>query len=76
RMEDYHRLDLSYTIKGKKKPGKNWQGEWNFSVYNAYGRKNPWTINFRQEEDNPNITYAEKTYLFSFVPAITYNFKF
>lgn len=76
RMEDYHRLDLSYTLKGKKKPGRSWQGEWNFSVYNAYGRKNPWTINFRQENDNPNITYAEKTYLFSFVPAITYDFKF
>ena len=76
RLPDYHRLDLSLTIGPKKKEGKLWQGEWNFSVYNAYGRKNTWAINFEQDNLNPDITYAEKTYLFSVVPAITYNFKF
>jgi len=76
RMPDYHRLDLSLTVKGKVKPNKRWSHEWNFSIYNAYGRKNAWTINFVQDENNPQITYAEKTYLFSFIPAITYNFKF
>jgi len=45
-------------------------------VYNAYGRKNVWAINFVKDEDNPNELQAQKTYLFSFVPAITYNFKF
>lgn len=76
RMPDYHRLDLSLTIKGKKKPNKKWSHEWNFTVYNAYGRKNAWTINFVQDKENPSVTYAEKTYLFSIIPAITYNFKF
>ncbi|MFW6370684.1 MAG: TonB-dependent receptor [Bacteroidota bacterium] len=76
RLPDYHRLDLSFTIGSKKKEGKLWQGEWNFSVYNAYGRKNTWAINFEQDYQDPDITYAEKTYLFSVVPAITYNFKF
>jgi len=76
RLPDYHRLDLSCTIKSKSKPGKKWQGEWNFSVYNAYARKNAWSISFLEEENNPNQTYAEKTYLFSFLPSITYNFKF
>ncbi len=76
RMPDYHRLDLAFTIKSKIKPNRKWNSEWNFSIYNAYGRKNAWAINFRQDKDNPEITYAEKTYLFSFIPAITYNFKF
>ncbi len=76
RFDNYHRLDISFTFKGKEKPGKSWHSEWNLSVYNAYGRKNTWAINFVQDENNPNVTYAEKTYLFSIIPAITYNFKF
>lgn len=76
RMPDYHRLDLSLTIKNKQKPNKKWSSEWNFTLYNAYGRKNAWSINFRQDKVNPDLTYAEMTYLFTFVPSITYNFKF
>ena len=76
RMPAYHRLDLSVTLKGKEKPGRKWRGEWNLSIYNAYARKNAWAINFKQEKDNPSVTYAEKTYLFSIIPAITYNFHF
>ncbi|MFZ4399503.1 MAG: TonB-dependent receptor [Bacteroidales bacterium] len=76
RMPDYHRLDLALTLKSKQKPNRKWSSEWVFSLYNAYGRKNAWAINFRQDKENPEITYAEKTYLFSFIPAITYNFKF
>jgi hypothetical protein len=76
RMEDYHRLDLSVALTGKNKPGRKWHGEWNLSVYNAYNRHNTWSINFLQDDKNPNITYAEKTYLFSVIPALTYNFKF
>ncbi len=76
RLPDYHRLDLSVTVRGKEKAGKRWSGEWVFSAYNAYARKNVWTLNFRQDSADPNVTYAEMTYLFSIVPAITYNFKF
>ena len=76
RMPDYHRLDLSVSLKGKEKPGKKWLGEWNLSVYNAYNRHNAWSINFTPDGTDPNITYAEKTYLFSVIPALTYNFKF
>jgi hypothetical protein len=76
RLPDYHRLDLSFTIRGKRKPERRWHGEWNFSVYNAYARKNVWTLNFVQDTENPDLTYAEMTYLFSIIPAITYNFTF
>jgi hypothetical protein len=74
RMPDYHRLDLSLTFKGK--PGKKWHDELNLSVYNVYNRHNAWSINFVQDASDPNITYAEKTYLFSVIPALTYNVKF
>ncbi|MDY0348853.1 MAG: TonB-dependent receptor [Tenuifilaceae bacterium] len=76
RYPDYHRLDLALSYRPRAKSGRKWRGEWNLSVYNAYNRKNAWTINFVQDSNNPNLSYAEKTYLFSIVPAITYNFKF
>ncbi len=76
RMPDYHRLDVSLTLKNKEKPNRRWKGEWNFSIYNAYGRKNAWVINFKEDPDNHDIMYAEKTYLFSILPSITYNFRF
>jgi hypothetical protein len=73
RFPDYHRLDVSVTLKNKLKPGRLWHGEWVFSMYNAYGRHNAWIINFVQDKQ---IGYAEQTYLFTFFPAITYNFNF
>jgi hypothetical protein len=76
RMPDYHRLDVSYVLKPKERPNRKWDWELNFSIYNAYGRKNAWTINFVQDKQNPELTYAEKTYLFSIIPAVTFNFEF
>ena len=73
RMPNYDRLDLSLTY--IPKPNKKWQGEWNFSLYNAYGKKNAWLITFDQDNFG-GIPYAEMFYLFSVVPSITYNFKF
>jgi hypothetical protein len=72
RMRDYHRLDLSLTVKNKPTPGRLWQGEWVFSLYNAYGRHNDWMLNFDLEKK-----VAQRTYLpFLYFPGITYNFSF
>jgi hypothetical protein len=76
RMPDYHRLDLSASLAGKEKPNRKWEWDLNLSLYNAYSRKNAWTINFVQDENDPNITHAEMTYLFPIIPALTFNFKF
>jgi len=46
------------------------------TVYNAYGHKNPFSIDFEQDADDPTKTNAVMTYLFTFVPSITYNFRF
>jgi hypothetical protein len=74
RKPDYHRLDLSLNYIPRPDSKKRWQGEWNFSVYNAYNQKNPWTIYFNQ--DSSGTPYGEMMYLFGIVPSITYNFKF
>lgn len=75
RKPDYHRLDLSCTYVPNPDSKKRWKSEWSFSIYNAYGRKNPYMITFDQEADT-GIPYAESIYLFNLVPSITYNFKF
>ena len=73
RMPDYHRMDASVVIR-LGKLNRKFQNDLNISVYNLYGRKNPWMINYRM--DNRGEPYAEMTYLFSMVPSITWNFSF
>jgi hypothetical protein len=75
RRPDYHRLDLSLGFIPHPRPGKRWQSEWNLSIYNAYGKKNPWMITYDQNA-NTGLPYAQMLYLFGVVPSITYNFKF
>ncbi|MDR2497374.1 MAG: TonB-dependent receptor [Tannerellaceae bacterium] len=75
RYPAYHRLDLS-AVWRLSSPGSRLKHELNLSLYNAYGRKNAWIIHFRPEDDRPNVMYAEKIYLFTFVPSITWNFSF
>jgi hypothetical protein len=73
RLPAYHRMDLGATYQGKQR--KHWQGEWAFSVYNVYGRENPFSIAFENNPDDPNRTQAVQTALFRWVPSISYNFK-
>ncbi len=74
RMPAYHRLDLSATLQGKKTD--KFDGSWTFSVYNVYGRENPYFIQFKDDPNNPQRTQAVQYSLFRWVPSITYNFKF
>jgi hypothetical protein len=73
-MPDYHRGDVSITLKNKEK--KNWESSWNLSVYNVYARKNAYTITFEPKEDTPEQFEAVRLALFSIIPSITYNFRF
>lgn len=74
RMPSYNRLDISATLLGKKT--KKFEGSWTFSVYNAYGRENPYFIQFQDDPANPEKTQAVQYSLFRWVPSVTYNFKF
>ncbi|WP_395064066.1 carboxypeptidase-like regulatory domain-containing protein [Flavobacterium sp.] len=71
----YHHLDISATLTPKHNEKKKWKGEWVFSVYNVYGRKNAASISFRQNQDTGN-NEAIKLSIFGMVPAVSYNFKF
>ena len=73
RMPAYHRLDLGATMQLQKK--KRWNSELAFSLYNAYGRQNAYTITFRDNKDDPGKTEAVKTSLFRWIPSVSYNFK-
>lgn len=74
RMPNYHRLDVGATKQLKTR--KRFSSELVFSIFNVYGRANAYQIDFRESEDNPEKTEAVKTSLFTFVPSISYNFKF
>ncbi|WP_310380072.1 TonB-dependent receptor [Flavobacterium sp.] len=74
-LPTYHHLDVSATYVPKPKPNKSWQGEWVFSIYNLYGRKNAASISFRQN-DTSGANEAIRLSIFGIVPGITYNFKF
>ncbi len=71
----YHHLDISATLTPKRSGNKRWKGEWVFSVYNLYARKNAASISFRQNQDSGQ-NEAIKLSIFGIVPAVSYNFKF
>ncbi len=84
RIPDYHRLDLGMSINNVWRGKKGRSGEDNIaiSVYNAYGRQNPFSIYFSQERGripvgSPVETNATQLSIIgSVIPAIAYNFKF
>lgn len=75
RLPDYHRIDISATLTPRKNKNRKLQGEWVFSIYNLYSRKNAASINFRRNVDT-GANEAVRTSIFGIVPAATYNFKF
>ncbi len=74
RMPAYHRLDIGATWLLKQK--KRFSSELTISLYNAYGRENAYTIQFRDNKDDPEKTEAVQTALFKYIPSVSYNFKF
>lgn len=78
RFPAYHRLDVGVTLRrGAKPAARAWaNGEWNFSIYNAYGRENTYLIDFRESETEPGRVDAVSVALFKWVPSISYDFRF
>jgi hypothetical protein len=77
RIPPYHRLDLAATLQGRKRTGKRKDDNWVFSVYNVYARKNPFSVFFQPNADNPVVTQAIRYSVFATaIPSVTYNFKF
>nr|WP_322626174.1 TonB-dependent receptor [uncultured Flavobacterium sp.] len=74
-LSAYHHLDLSATYIPKPDKTKGWQGEWVFSVYNAYARNNAASYSFGQNQDTGS-SEAKRLSIFGVMPSVTYNFKF
>ncbi len=81
RMPPYHRMDISITLDENLRKKRMWKGSWTLSVYNLYGRNNPYSIYYKKSipgEDNDFRRYS--LYKLSVigipVPSLTYNFKF
>ena len=75
RLPDYHRLDLSATIIMNRRTTR-FHNELNISFYNAYNRKNPFTIYFEPDKEDNNAMKAYKMSMFGIIPAVTWNFRF
>lgn len=77
RLTSFHRMDISatWTPKGGRDVNSKWQGEWVFSIYNVYDRKNAASISFRENTDISK-NEALRLSIFGIIPSVTYNFKF
>lgn len=75
RLPSYHRIDVSATLTPRKNKNRKLQGEWVFSIYNLYNRKNAASLSFGQNYDT-GANEAVRTSIFGIIPAVTYNFKF
>jgi hypothetical protein len=75
RIPDYHRLDLAFIIEGSHKRRKLFDGTWILSFYNAYGRKNVYSIFFQPTEDGKLQAY-KLSVVGSVIPSISYSIKF
>lgn len=81
RMPSYHRLDVAVTLDENLRKKRMWKGSWTFSVYNVYGRHNPYSVYYRKTipsaENNYRIYSMFKLSVIGVpVPSLTYNFKF
>ncbi len=86
RLPDYHRMDFSVNFQ-LNKPENRFKHYINFSIYNFYGQKNPVYLNFNKTTASngdlvvpgdvfpPPEQTPSFTYIYNFIPSISYNFK-
>ncbi len=75
RLSAFHHVDISATWTPKPNSTKRWKGEWVFSVYNIYNRKNAASLSFSENTDIGQ-NEAVRLSIFGIIPSVTYNFKF
>jgi len=71
RMPVYHRLDIGVNF---IKERKHYTRIWNLSVYNTYGRKNPFFVYY--SNNDKEISGFKQLSVLMFVPSISYQIKF
>jgi hypothetical protein len=75
RLPDYHRLDVALVIEGTHKRKKVLDGTWTVSFYNAYARKNAYSV-FYDDDGNGNIRPYKLSVIGTIIPSIHYSFTF
>lgn len=75
RIPDYHRLDVAYTLGQGYNKTKRVKTSWTFSIYNVYGRENPFSV-FFTEGAFQQVQANRLAILGSAFPSITINFEF
>lgn len=76
RAESYHRLDIAAQFYKKK---KKYERYWEFGLFNAYNRKNPFYYYLQATNDPSGLGQRislKKKSLFPVLPSISYNVKF
>lgn len=74
RAPDYHRLDVSFTFHFSSNK-RALKGDWVFSIYNLYARKNAFSVFFDDVVDSPPQAYKLSVLGIPF-PSLSYSFKF
>lgn len=74
RIPDFHRMDVSFNY-DPESSNKRFKSSWIFGLYNLYGRKNPFSVFFRDQNGAPPQAYRLAILGIPF-PSITYNFEF
>ncbi len=76
RIPDYHRLDLSITMKGNNRRNKFLDANWTFTLYNVYARKNAYLIYFKPIPGTEVPQGFKYSFLGTIIPSLSYNFRF
>jgi CarboxypepD_reg-like domain/TonB-dependent Receptor Plug Domain len=74
RLPDYNRLDISFSHDSRRSADQKKYTIVNFSLYNVYGRKNPYSIYFQNTDGVLNA--YELSVLGTIVPSVTLTFYF
>ncbi len=75
RMNAYHRMDLNVSLESKKNEYRKWKGTWNFGVYNAYNRNNPYFVTTGRNNETGQRVFRQFS-IFPIIPSVSYQFKF
>jgi len=75
RLPDYHRLDFSYTLRLNKRTQTRYKSNLTVSFYNIYGRRNPFSVFFRQALGS-SINALQLSVIGTVIPSVTYDFSF
>jgi hypothetical protein len=75
RIPDYHRLDLSVSHTMLPKRIRKFETSWSLGVYNAYARKNPFSVFFKPQHAGKYPQAYRLSVLGTIIPYFSFNFK-